>query len=317
MTYKSRCAILDSWWKSPWCKLPNEPRQAWNDILSEDKLQAWNDISRLSGDDERDAAQWWDKLSPDHRKLQAEEFDYLHDPEREDERTVDFSGGFEEASYNGVGINWPYWMSMPKLTAHEFSCLMCVLDPDIVDAGEVTADAADLLQKAQMVERLALREGMTEATAQEWLSWAKERRFKVYNVLLLEVERSAAARNEGIFPIVETSDEPKKVGVLVTATETDKSETNKQGAPVLAKAAPILGNRINENRAFLQNCISSNIPPNIESIWLHIREHVGRENFLFKSASASTATTIDGKQVQKKNLARTLRGLPAMLKNKQ
>ena len=68
-------------------------------------------------------------------------------------------------------------------------------------------------------------------------------------------------------------------------------------------------NRITELRAFLIACNKEGVALNIESIWLHIRQHVGKENFLFASASESTATTIDGKKVQKKNLGRTLRGL--------
>lgn len=76
-------------------------------------------------------------------------------------------------------------------------------------------------------------------------------------------------------------------------------------------------NRITEQRAFLMACINEGIDPSIESIWLHIRQNVGKENFPFKSAGGSSATTIDGKQVQKKNLARTLKGLPTTLKNKQ
>lgn len=75
------------------------------------------------------------------------------------------------------------------------------------------------------------------------------------------------------------------------------------------------GTRMNENRAFLRACIKDGIAPDIESIWLHIRAKAGTDAFLFKSASKGSATTVDGKTVQKKNLARVLRDLPDMPKN--
>lgn len=72
--------------------------------------------------------------------------------------------------------------------------------------------------------------------------------------------------------------------------------------------------RMNEQRAFLLACIDDNIPSNIASIWLHIRTNAGREDFLFKSAGKSSATTKDDKTVHKKNLARQL---SALVKNDQ
>lgn len=65
--------------------------------------------------------------------------------------------------------------------------------------------------------------------------------------------------------------------------------------------------RISQNYAFLLDCERKGIPMNIESIWLHIRENAGKHNFLFKTASKSSATTVDGKRVTKKNLDRVLR----------
>jgi hypothetical protein len=67
--------------------------------------------------------------------------------------------------------------------------------------------------------------------------------------------------------------------------------------------------RSNENRAFLQDCIDKGVSPDIASIWQHIIENAGKPNFLFKIAGASSATTIDGKPVEKKNLRRQLDGI--------
>jgi hypothetical protein len=83
------------------------------------------------------------------------------------------------------------------------------------------------------------------------------------------------------------------------------------------KQKKTISHRANENRAFLTACIASGIAPKIDSIWLHIRENVGKGNFMFKTASKSSATTVDGKQVQKKNLARALRNLPVVSRNGQ
>jgi hypothetical protein len=101
-----------------------------------------------------------------------------------------------------------------------------------------------------------------------------------------------------------------------------------EGVPVVNTEAPMQGEppaaqtetkakRINGIRAFLMSCIDKGIPPNIESIWLHIRDNASNENFLFKSASQSTATTVDDKQVKKKNLGRALGNLLKTPNNRQ
>lgn len=64
--------------------------------------------------------------------------------------------------------------------------------------------------------------------------------------------------------------------------------------------------RITADRAFLLDCEKKGVPMNIESIWLHIRNNAEKENFLFKTNNNKTATTVDGKQVKKENLARVL-----------
>ena len=73
--------------------------------------------------------------------------------------------------------------------------------------------------------------------------------------------------------------------------------------------------RVTKNRAFLQDCIDKGVAPKIESIWKHIIANAGKPNFLFKTASKVTATTINEEQVQKKNLARQLKRLLNISKN--
>jgi hypothetical protein len=67
--------------------------------------------------------------------------------------------------------------------------------------------------------------------------------------------------------------------------------------------------RINENRAFLLECEREGIRMHIEAIWLHIRRNSGKDNFLFKTVSKETATTVEGNSLTKKNLARVLADL--------
>ena len=59
-------------------------------------------------------------------------------------------------------------------------------------------------------------------------------------------------------------------------------------------------------RAFLQDCFQSGVEKNIESVWQYMRSNAGKDNFLFRAVSNTTATTVDGKRVNKDNLARTL-----------
>jgi len=91
-----------------------------------------------------------------------------------------------------------------------------------------------------------------------------------------------------------------------TQTENDTADGKDEGA-----GKPV---RINQIRAFLLDCFKSGADKTIESIWLHIRNNAGKEKFLFKSASNSTATTLDDKKVEKKNLARNLRDLLQIMK---
>jgi hypothetical protein len=76
-----------------------------------------------------------------------------------------------------------------------------------------------------------------------------------------------------------------------------------QTSPPVQEAGTL---RMNENRAFLLQCEREGIPMNIEAVWLHIRGNSGKDNFLFKSVSKETATTVEGNRVTKKNLARVL-----------
>ena len=74
--------------------------------------------------------------------------------------------------------------------------------------------------------------------------------------------------------------------------------------------------RVTENIAFLQVCFENGVENSIESVWQYIRANAGKDNFLFKTASNTTATTVDGNQITKSKLARTLARLLKNTKNK-
>jgi hypothetical protein len=84
------------------------------------------------------------------------------------------------------------------------------------------------------------------------------------------------------------------------------AQAGKKTAPPVLRTGVL---RINEKRAFLLQCEREGIPMNIEAIWLHIRGNCGKNNFLFQSISKKTATTVEGKPLTKKNLARVLADL--------
>lgn len=89
--------------------------------------------------------------------------------------------------------------------------------------------------------------------------------------------------------------------------EIDSDKTLVAGC--LEKTESTKHKRINQTRAFLQDCFSTGIEKNIESVWLHIRRNTGKDGFLFVTASKETATTIDGKCIRKKNMGRCLNQL--------
>ena len=64
--------------------------------------------------------------------------------------------------------------------------------------------------------------------------------------------------------------------------------------------------RMNEDRAFLIQCFAEGINRDINSVWLYIQSRVGEAGFLFKTASKSTATTINDRHVKKNDLGRCL-----------
>lgn len=76
--------------------------------------------------------------------------------------------------------------------------------------------------------------------------------------------------------------------------------------PTSSSVQKIRAGRITRDRAFLLGCEREGIPLNIEAIWLHMESNAGKENFKFKTVGNNTATTRDGKQVKKENLARVL-----------
>lgn len=216
---------------------------------------------------------------------------------------MECNAAYAEAVYNGKAIDWRYWVhQMPMLSAAQASRLMSGLDPDIfenLDNRPNKNDPSRSCANAKKMQRLAETQGKQGATPAEWLEWAKSLGYRVHTGFVLAVGELLEA-----------------TGAKVEAVPVMNAEAPMQGEPPAAQTET-KAKRINENRAFLMSCIDQGIHADIESIWLHIRNSAAKENFLFKSASQSTATTVDGKQVQKKNLGRALGNLLNTLNNRK
>lgn len=112
----------------------------------------------------------------------------------EDQREhAEFAAGFIEATNNDAEISWRYWVDqMPTISAGDAARLMAGLDPDLYadlrnrPVPKNNVDAA--CKKAIHLERLATAESRTRATPNEWLEWARERKFQVHCGFEMAVE---------------------------------------------------------------------------------------------------------------------------------
>ncbi len=110
---------------------------------------------------------------------------------------------YQETKLNGTAIRWRYWVDqMPTLNAAQAARLMSGLDPDIFEdlsKRPADADLAAVCEKARNIERLAVAQGRSSASAAAWLSWARDNKFKVHVGFRIEVEAQTAG-TEGVKP---------------------------------------------------------------------------------------------------------------------
>lgn len=96
----------------------------------------------------------------------------------------EYRAAFRETVYNGRPINWRYWVhQIPMLTACEASRLLSGLDPDIFENLEFRPNANDpsaACARARMIQRLAQREGLNDASPSDWLQWANRKTIAVH-----------------------------------------------------------------------------------------------------------------------------------------
>ena len=102
---------------------------------------------------------------------------------------------------------------------------------------------------------------------------------------------------------------PKELAALAKKLDTSITSSEENTEETTVKVTM----RYDENRAFLKDRIDEGLI-NFEEIWLHMRKNAETKGYLFESVSNSTATTVDEKQVTKKNLSRQFRMLLKKLK---
>ena len=112
-----------------------------------------------------------------------------------------FNAAFAESVCNDTVINWRYWVEqMPRISAAEAARLMCALDPDLfksLDHRPNNNGPSDLCRKAEMIQRLAERQGKLTASPADWLAWAREQKIKVHDGFRIEVESLPASATQG------------------------------------------------------------------------------------------------------------------------
>ncbi|OFZ98273.1 MAG: hypothetical protein A3H35_08425 [Betaproteobacteria bacterium RIFCSPLOWO2_02_FULL_62_17] len=141
---------LEGWFEKPLTDLPEEKRQRVGGVF----LVAW------------------DQLTPEQRRIFAEQWDYQHDPAIEAERTQ----GWEEAI-----VDWRYWGQLPTLSAEEFCILRHVTDPRKFESERQTIPGGAGATLGQRVED-DLRRVVADSAVSEkkrlplgrWVSWASK-----------------------------------------------------------------------------------------------------------------------------------------------
>ncbi len=134
----------------------------------------------------------WNDLPPELEAMTQRFADYKAKDEGE------FDAAFAESVYNGVSINWRYWVhQMPTLTTAQAARLMSGLDPDIfenLDSRPNKNDPSRLCEKARMIQRLVETQGKHSESPAEWLAWADSHGFKVHDGFRIEVEAMPSNR---------------------------------------------------------------------------------------------------------------------------
>jgi len=108
-------------------------------------------------------------------------------------------------------------------------------------------------------------------------------------------------------------DIPKELAALAKKPDEAIASSEKNAKESTVKA-PM---RFDKKRAFLLGYLNKEKPPNFASVWQYIQDNAGKENFLFRSASRSTATMTDEEMVEKKNLSRQFGKLLKKIKEQE
>lgn len=139
-----------------------------------------------------------------------------------------FNAAFAESVCNDTVINWRYWVEqMPRISAAEAARLMCALDPDLfksLDHRPNKNDPSDLCRKAEIIQRLAERQGKQTASPADWLAWAGEQKIKVHDGFRIEVESLPALETQ-VSPAQNTATPapvvPDEIDFTMVATRKD------------------------------------------------------------------------------------------------
>lgn len=199
--------IFEGLYAVPWGELPTKARDAWDQIRYGRRKHHGNHGVVVIPD--------WDELAEEQREIVVAQHDAQTNPAGQQERETAFEGGYYEAvSQTGNTIKYRYWSSLRTLTANQFACLASGLDPDLVDAGKTLPTEAKALQQAKAIERLAIDQGIAEASPPAWLAWAEQHRglFFLHRRFRAELERCSFGTTNLADPRTRSSEIQRVVG---------------------------------------------------------------------------------------------------------
>ncbi len=181
--------------------------------------------------------------------------------------------------------DWNFWKHKTKIKLWEAAFLCCDIDPRNQDYRDI---------KGRHYEKVAI-----------YLNLLKDNlnRLDFEFVNPPEVAEWALSIDLDIHIPKELAALARKPDEAIASSEKNAKESTVE-APV----------RFDKKRAFLLDYLNKEKPPNFASVWQYIQDNAGKENFLFRSASRSTATMTDGETVYRTNLNRQLKRLIEKIK---
>jgi len=124
-----------------------------------------------------------------------------------------------------------------------------------------------------------------------------------------QTDNAPSGTTEKAAPEVTPEDDNERADALTPMAANDPEKSDAAHSGSTEQSQPTTKTRINKVRACLELFLRDGVSPHIESIWLHIQRHAGKDGFPFKARAADYAVHVDGEKINKTTMTRSLQSL--------